>query len=48
MGKFPLSVRRLTNEERALYYERILKESMHGIELDLVEEEIAEVTQIED
>ncbi|MES0341849.1 MAG: hypothetical protein ABUK08_06010, partial [Candidatus Humimicrobiaceae bacterium] len=31
MGKFPLSVRRLTNKERALYYERILKESIHGI-----------------
>ena len=31
MGKFPLSVRRLTGKERTLYYERILKESLHGI-----------------
>ncbi len=31
MGKFPLSVRRLTGKERALYYERILKESVHSI-----------------
>ena len=31
MGKFPLSVRRLTGKERTLYYERILKESVHGI-----------------
>lgn len=31
MGKFPLSVRRLTGKEKTLYYERILKESMHGI-----------------
>ena len=31
MGKFPLSVRRLTGKERTVYYERILKESLHGI-----------------
>ena len=31
MGKFPLSVRRLVGKEKTLYYERILKESMHGI-----------------
>lgn len=31
MGKFPLSVRRLTGLERTLYYERILKEALHGI-----------------
>ncbi len=31
MGKFPLSVRRLTGKEKTLYYERILKEAMHGI-----------------
>ncbi len=31
MGKFPLSVRRLTGKERTLYYARILKESLHGI-----------------
>ena len=31
MGKFPLSVRRLSGKERTLYYERILKESVHGI-----------------
>ncbi len=31
MGKFPLSVRRLTDKEKTLYYERILKEAIHGI-----------------
>ena len=31
MGKFPLSVRRLTGKERTIYYERILKEAIHGI-----------------
>jgi archaemetzincin len=31
MGKFPLSVRKLTGKERTLYHERILKESLHGI-----------------
>lgn len=31
MGKFPLSVRRLTGMEKNLYYERIFKESLHGI-----------------
>jgi len=31
MGKFPLSVRKLTGSEKILYYERILKESVHGI-----------------
>ena len=31
IGKFPLLVRRLTSNEKNLYYERILKESVHSI-----------------
>ncbi len=31
IGKFPLLVRRLTSKEKNLYYERILKESVHSI-----------------
>jgi len=30
-GKFPLIVRRLSGNEKRLYYERILKEAVHGI-----------------
>ena len=31
MGRFPLPIRRLTGNEKILYYERILKEAVHGI-----------------
>jgi len=30
-GKFPLAVKRLSRSEKSLYYERILKEAIHGI-----------------
>lgn len=30
-GRFPLFVRRLGSQEKALYYDRILKEAIHGI-----------------
>jgi archaemetzincin len=31
MGRFPLSIRKLTNIEKKLYYERVMKEALHGI-----------------
>jgi archaemetzincin len=30
-GRFPLFVRRLSSQEKTLYYDRILKEAIHGI-----------------